>query len=153
MTRLIPLAALTLSVVLGLAACAPAPAPDAGVPASRPAALVQSGDHMVIGGQTVVLADAETPQAGDLANCRAEALAAEHTAAKVRALLADARQVNVDRVAKGHRALVHVDGLDLGLTLISEHLAVRRGLAPMNWCASTRQWGDTTPHRAAVGPA
>lgn len=142
MFRLIASAPLPLALVLGLAACAPTPAPDTGALAARPAALVQSGDHMVIGGQTVVLADAETPQSGDLASCRAEAVAADQTAAKVRALLADAHRIDVDRVAKGHRALVHLDGLDLGLTLISERLAVPRGPVPMNWCVSTRQWSQ-----------
>jgi hypothetical protein len=149
MFRLIaPAAAIVL--MLGLAACVPSPAPDAGVPPAKAAAVVESGDHMVIGGQTIVLADAETPQAGDMAGCRAEAVAAEETAIKVRALLAAARQIDVHNVAKGHRALVHVDGLDLGLTLISEHLAVRRGLVPINWCSSTRQWGNVVAHPVPV---
>ena len=149
MSRLFVLAALALFAAVGLAACTPSPAPDAGSPASRLAAQVQSGDHMVIGGETVVLADAETPQAGESAGCRAEAVAADQAANRVRALLADAHQVDVHRVAKGHRGLVHLDGLDLGLTLISEGLAVRRGPVPMNWCANTRPWGKVTAHLVA----
>ncbi|HLZ74767.1 hypothetical protein [Phenylobacterium sp.] len=152
MFRPIVPAALSLALALALAACAASPAPSAGASSAQPIAEVQSGDHLVIGGQTIVLADAETPQAGDYAMCRAEAVAAQQTAARVRALLADARQVEVHRVAKGHRALVHVDGLDLGLTLISEGLAVRRGPAATNWCVSTRPWSQLSARRPLVSP-
>jgi hypothetical protein len=151
MFRLITLATV-IALMLGLSACVPSPAPNAVAPLAKPAVAVESGDHMVIGGQTVVLADAETPQAGDMAGCRAEAVAAEQTAIKVRALLADARQIDIHNVAKGHRALVHVDGLDLGLTLISEHLALRRGPVPTDWCSSTRPWGKVVVHPMPVAP-
>ena len=153
MTRLVSVAAFLLSVLVTLSACAPSPAPDAAVLAARPPAQVQSGDHMVIDGQAIVLADAETPQVGDVAGCRAEAVAAERTAARVRALLSGARQIDVQPAAEGRRTLVHVDGLDLGLTLIAEGLAVPRGPAPMNWCASTRPWNEAAAHRARTDPA
>jgi hypothetical protein len=151
MFRLIAPAALSIAFLLGLAACVPGSAPDAGAAPAHPVALVQSGDHMVIDGQTVVLADAETPQVGDMATCRAEAVAADQTATRVRALLADAQRIDVARVAKGHRSLVHLDGLDLGLTLISEGLAVRRGPVPMNWCVTTRPWGKIAAQSRPVG--
>jgi hypothetical protein len=153
MNRLVALAAFLWSVLVSLSACAPSPAPDTRALAAQPSAQVQSGDHMVIGGQTIVLADAETPQAGDFAGCRAEAVAADQTATRVRALLANAHQIDVHRVAKGQQALVHLDGLDLGLTLISDRLAVPRGPLPMNWCASTRLWGQTAAQRSPIDPA
>lgn len=150
MLRLVPDTIVLIAAGLALTACAPTPVPGTAGPAHRPASFVRSGDHMVVNGQTVVLADAETPQAAGMAKCRAEARAAERSAERVRVLLADARDIAVQRVAQGDSALVHLDGLDLGLTLISEGLAVRRGAAPMDWCAAIPSWRAAEIHPALV---
>jgi hypothetical protein len=119
------------------AACAPHSLhyADAASPPAAHALHVLAGDHLVIDGRSIVLADAETPQPGSRAHCRAEAVAADQLKHTVRGLLAEARFVETAPKARGRMGLVHLDGLDLGLMLISRGLAAPRRTSPMNWCA------------------
>ena len=95
---------------------------------------VDAGDRLKIDGRQVVLADAQTPQPAPQAGCRAESMIAQRAAETVRSHLASARHLEVYSAGPAPQALVNLDGLDLGQTLINEGLAVSRAQAPMDWC-------------------
>jgi hypothetical protein len=107
-------------------------------PAETHDVKVLAGDRLVIDGQPLTLADAETPQLAGQAGCRAEALAGVQTADTVRSMLASAQHVEVRRTNRGgDLRLVNLDGLDLGQALIAQNLAVARQPAAMDWCFRT----------------
>lgn len=130
------LTGLGLAAVLGLAACAPNASIYAdNQPAESHDVKVLAGDHVVIDGQSVTLADAEAPRPAPDAACRAEAIAARDAAAAVRSALASAHHVEVQRAGgTGDLRLINLDGLDLGQMLITQGLAVDRRAVPMDWC-------------------
>jgi hypothetical protein len=94
---------------------------------------VLTGDHLVIDGRDLVLADAQAPKPGGEAVCRAEAVAGGQAVQAARTLLAGARHLEIHPASEG-RALVNADGLDLGLALIDQGVAVPRGPESMDWC-------------------
>jgi hypothetical protein len=130
------LTAASLAAVLGLAACAPNASIYAdNQPAESHEVKVLAGDHIVIDGQAVTLADAEAPRPAPEAACRAEAIAARQVSDAVRSALASAHHVEVQRAGeRGDLRLVNLDGLDLGQMLITQGLAVDRRPVPMDWC-------------------
>lgn len=117
-------------------ACSPQPSLYAETAASAELhdVAVDAGDHLKIDGRRVVLADAQTPQPAPQAACRAESMIAQRAAATVRSHLASARHLEVYAAGPEPQALVNLDGLDLGQTLINEGLAVPRAQAAMDWC-------------------
>jgi hypothetical protein len=117
-------------------ACSPKPQlyGERAVSAELHDVTVDAGDRLKIDGRQVLLADAQTPQPAPQAACRAESMIAERAAETVRSHLVSARHLEVYSAGPGSLALVNLDGLDLGQTLISEGLAVSRAQAPMDWC-------------------
>ena len=103
---------------------------------------VHSGDRLEIDQQTIVLSDAETPQPAPHAACRAESMIAARVTDVVRTALAGAQHIEVHSAGEpGDLKLVTVDGLDLGLTLIEQGLAVPRQPTKMDWCLNTAASG------------
>jgi endonuclease YncB( thermonuclease family) len=114
---------------------------------------VLAGDRLVIDGQPLTLADAETPHPAGQSGCRAEALAGAQAADTVRSLVASARHLEVRATDRGGELrLVNLDGLDLGQALIAQNLAVSRQSAAMDWCFRTRPVGQTLA-RSNLGDA
>lgn len=134
MRLLFPLLAMT--GVLFAYACTPQPSLYAENVAAAELhdVTVDAGDRLKIDGRQVVLADAQTPQPGPQAACRAESMIAQRAAETVRSHVASARHLEVYPAGPGPQALVNLDGLDLGQTLIDEGFAVPRAQAPMDWC-------------------
>jgi hypothetical protein len=100
----------------------------------KPKVTVLAGDRLVVDGEEVVLADAETPQPGPRAHCRAEIIAGAASSAAAETLIREARYIETEPETPKPFALVHLDGLDLGLTLTSQGLAVPRKAIAMKWC-------------------
>jgi hypothetical protein len=130
---------LIAGLALLTAACEPRPTLYAdNQPAETHDVKVLAGDRLVIDGQTLTLADAETPQPAGRAGCRAEALAGVEAADTVRSMLASARHLEVRKTdGGGDLRLVNLDGLDLGQALISQNVAVARQPSAMDWCFRT----------------
>ncbi len=123
---------LVAAIVAETVGCAPRPSPDALLPKTQ--VVVLAGDHLVVDGKDIVLADVETPQPEPRARCRAEIIAAEESKAAAEALVGNARYVETEFKTPKPLGLVHLDGLDLGLTLSSQGLAVPRKSVAMDWC-------------------
>jgi hypothetical protein len=128
----IPLLFMMAALLAEASACAPHEYPAAAVKAN---VIVLAGDHLIVDGQDIVLADAETPQPQPRAHCRAEIIAAAGSKATAEALARDARYVETEPETPRPFGLVHLDGLDLGLTLTSQGLAVPRRPVAMHWCS------------------
>lgn len=79
-------------------------------------------------GERIRLANIDTPETEDRAQCRAERQRGQMAKQRVREMLAEAASVDIEPVGRtdvyGRTvAYVAVDGRDLGATLIAEHLA------------------------------
>ena len=129
-----------LAALAGLLAGACAPRPSLYGDVDRRMELhdvrVEAGDHLTIDGRKVLLADAETPQPGARSACRAETIAAQDVAELVRSQLRAAQHIEVHSAGAGELALVNLDGLDLGQTLIGEGVAIARGASGADWCGA-----------------
>jgi len=134
MRFLLPLLAMAGAIFAN--ACSPQPSlyGEAVASAELHDVTVDAGDHLTIDGHQVVLADAQTPQPAPQAACRAESMIAQRAVETVKSHLAGARHLEVYPAGSGALALVNLDGLDLGQTLIGDGLAVSRAQAPMDWC-------------------
>jgi hypothetical protein len=106
---------------------------DAAASAELHEISVYAADRLEIDHRKIILADAETPQPAPRASCRAEEMIAAQAAEVVRSTLTAAHHIEVQPAGDG-AALVNVDGLDLGQTLIRQNLAVARRRAAMDWC-------------------
>ena len=142
------LSVLGAALAIALAGCAPEPPikDQASVAVAAQRIAVVAGDRLIVDGRPVRRADAATPQPD--AHCAGEVAAAQRTADAVRAIVAEARDVQVDSRPED-MGLVHLDGLDLGLTLISQGLATPRGTPHRDWCDDGLRQAQAQPR--AVG--
>ena len=145
MNRLLTL--LGLVALIGLAACQPKPDLAAAnpLPESFNQVVVLNADRLVLDGKKVQLANAVAPSAIPGARCWSEAMAAKQGRRAVREMFFAARHVEVrdtgKRDADGRSvALVQLDGVDLGETLLQLGLAAKPGPKRLDWRAplSTR---------------
>lgn len=97
-------------------------------------------DVLVIDGQHLRLADAQTPQPSPSAHCTAEAVAARQAYLRLKGLAEGVSTASIrrtGRVDSDQRAYAHVylDGVDPALALINEGLAVSGDGQRIDWCA------------------
>lgn len=126
--------AVQAAIAVGLIAAAALFAPEQGfAPASAAANEVRSayaidGDTIESGGRRYRLANIDTPEMGDRARCGAERRLAQRATQRARALLDNARRIEVHPIGRDDRygrsvAYVRIDGRDLGEALMAEGLA------------------------------
>jgi micrococcal nuclease len=133
----------------------PAPRPPIAVGEATPkstarapadAVRVIDGDTIELAGETIRLADVDTPERGARARCDAEARLAELATARLRALLAERPwrierekkrdgTPRLDRYRRTMAVLAFVtDGESIGMALVAEGYAVRWAGRRHDWC-------------------
>jgi len=137
-------AAAAVAALLALAAgCRPAAEPkhEGTAPAAPLSQRVKAlnGDVLVVDGASLRLANAFAPQPIPYARCWAEALAAKQATRTLSALIAESHDLDVRTTGERDEfdrplALISVDQLDLGETLVAAGLAARRTPKAFRWC-------------------
>lgn len=146
------LAAVCLAGLALPAACQRKEAPLAAVPPPSITAHVRvlDADVLVIDGKHVRLANAYGPESLLRSRCWAEALASDHAAEYVRALVDHARSYafkDAGRVDDYGRVIgyVSVDGADLGDILYDQGLAARPSDPRFDWCQPISKHAQGAP--------
>ena len=103
-----------------------------------PPIAVIDGDTFRLGPETIRIENIDTPEMGRGAKCDAEANLATLAKARLSALLKGSEGLKITRLKLDRYgrtlALVSVRGGDVGVALISEHLAVPWGGRRHSWC-------------------
>ena len=153
-----PLTLASLVALAALAACQPKPHIAAAnpLPESFNQVVVLDADHLVLDGKKVQLANAVAPSAIPGARCWSEAMAAKQGRRAVREMFFAARHIDVrdtgQRDADGRSvALVQLDGVDLGETLLQLGLAAKPAAKRLDWCAPLSSRMAEGPSLAALG--
>jgi len=154
-----PLTLASLVALAALAACQPKPdiaATASQLPESFNQVVVLDADHLVLDGKKVQLANAVAPSAIPGARCWSEAMAAKQGRRAVREMFFAARHIDVrdtgQRDADGRSvALVQLDGVDLGETLLQLGLAAKPAAKRLDWCAPLSSRMAEGPSLAALG--
>ena len=113
-------------------------------------------DRLVIDGKKVQLANAVAPSAIPGARCWSEAMAAKQGRRVVREMVFAARHIDVRDTGRkdaddGSVALVQLDGVDLGETLLQLGLAAKPAARRLDWCAPLSTRMAEGPSLAALG--
>lgn len=99
---------------------------------------VIDGDTIDVSGERVRILNIDTPERGKRARCEAERVMAERASRALRARIAAAGRVTLQRDGLDRYgrtlALVYADGRDVGEELIAQGLAVRWGNGRPDWC-------------------
>jgi endonuclease YncB( thermonuclease family) len=117
---------------------------------------VLGGDGLVVDGQHIRLSNAHAPESVPQARCWAEGLASKFAIQKVKAMVREARTIEVTPTGGRDEynrvyARVSLDGLDLGTSLVEQGLAATPPKGRFEWCNPISLGGEGAPDWHAFG--